>query len=169
VIIFITEQKLWVIIACTFRLSTTFFHLLHFRIVSCLLISVKQWNYKRNSTGCVCLNYFSRNLVVALKELSIRGDFRTTVEYLTKLIETESFQNNSCDTGWLDKLISEKVQVNWHRLWGFCLRRLWTLKIYACEKPLSLVSSQPQITIMWLCDLQIYVELIMYFFCISGY
>ncbi|XP_058853812.1 acetyl-CoA carboxylase isoform X11 [Acipenser ruthenus] len=50
------------------------------------------------------------NMVVALKELSIRGDFRTTVEYLTKLLETECFQQNSIDTGWLDKLISEKVQ-----------------------------------------------------------
>ncbi|KAK1157586.1 acetyl-CoA carboxylase-like [Acipenser oxyrinchus oxyrinchus] len=50
------------------------------------------------------------NMVVALKELSIRGDFRTTVEYLTKLLETECFQQNRIDTGWLDKLISEKVQ-----------------------------------------------------------
>ncbi|XP_067395559.1 acetyl-CoA carboxylase 2 isoform X1 [Emydura macquarii macquarii] len=50
------------------------------------------------------------NMVVALKELSIRGDFRTTVEYLIKLLETESFQNNEIDTGWLDHLIAEKVQ-----------------------------------------------------------
>ncbi|XP_044849701.1 acetyl-CoA carboxylase 1 isoform X2 [Mauremys mutica] len=50
------------------------------------------------------------NMVVALKELSIRGDFRTTVEYLIKLLETESFQHNSIDTGWLDRLIAEKVQ-----------------------------------------------------------
>jgi acetyl-CoA carboxylase/biotin carboxylase 1 len=50
------------------------------------------------------------NMVVALKELSIRGDFRTTVEYLTKLLEMESFQNNCCNTGWLDELISEKIQ-----------------------------------------------------------
>uniref|UniRef100_A0AAY5F4Q3 acetyl-CoA carboxylase n=1 Tax=Electrophorus electricus TaxID=8005 RepID=A0AAY5F4Q3_ELEEL len=50
------------------------------------------------------------NMVVALKELSIRGDFRTTVEYLIKLLETESFQHNSIDTGWLDRLISEKMQ-----------------------------------------------------------
>uniref|UniRef100_A0A8D1S1H3 Acetyl-CoA carboxylase 1 n=1 Tax=Sus scrofa TaxID=9823 RepID=A0A8D1S1H3_PIG len=50
------------------------------------------------------------NMVVALKELSIRGDFRTTVEYLTNLLETESFQNNDIDTGWLDNLIAEKVQ-----------------------------------------------------------
>lgn len=50
-------------------------------------------------------------MVVALKELSIRGDFRTTVEYLIKLLETESFQNNEIDTSWLDHLIAEKVQV----------------------------------------------------------
>lgn len=52
-----------------------------------------------------------RNMVVAMKELSIRGDFRTTVEYLIKLLETESFRNNDIDTGWLDHLIAEKVQV----------------------------------------------------------
>lgn len=50
------------------------------------------------------------NMVVAMKELSIRGDFRTTVEYLIKLLETESFRNNDIDTGWLDHLIAEKVQ-----------------------------------------------------------
>ncbi|XP_035827708.1 acetyl-CoA carboxylase isoform X2 [Aplysia californica] len=50
------------------------------------------------------------NLVVALKELSIRGDFRTTVEYLIKLLETDTYQNNGITTAWLDKLIAEKVQ-----------------------------------------------------------
>ncbi|KAI1309415.1 Acetyl-CoA carboxylase [Halotydeus destructor] len=50
------------------------------------------------------------NLVVALKELSIRGDFRTTVEYLITLLETEAFQTNRFDTGWLDQLIAERVQ-----------------------------------------------------------
>ncbi|XP_076778578.1 acetyl-CoA carboxylase 2 isoform X2 [Arvicanthis niloticus] len=50
------------------------------------------------------------NMVVALKELSIRGDFRTTVEYLVNLLETESFQNNDIDTGWLDHLIAQRVQ-----------------------------------------------------------
>lgn len=49
--------------------------------------------------------------MLALKELSIRGDFRTTVEYLITLLETEAFLNNSFDTGWLDKLIAERVQV----------------------------------------------------------
>lgn len=59
----------------------------------------------------ICFCSSARNMVVALKELSIRGDFRTTVEYLIKLLETESFQLNRIDTGWLDRLISEKVQV----------------------------------------------------------
>jgi len=51
-------------------------------------------------------------LVIALKELSIRGDFRTTVEYLITLLETEAFQSNTIDTSWLDALISEKVQAD---------------------------------------------------------
>ena len=47
---------------------------------------------------------------MALKELSIRGDFGTTVEYLTKLLETEEYQANNITTGWLDRLIAEKVK-----------------------------------------------------------
>jgi len=50
------------------------------------------------------------NMVIALKELSIRGDFRTTVEYLIKIIETDVFGNNAFHTGWLDRLIAENVQ-----------------------------------------------------------
>ncbi|KAL4711329.1 hypothetical protein ACJJTC_019170 [Scirpophaga incertulas] len=50
------------------------------------------------------------NLVIALKELSIRGDFRTTVEYLITLLETGAFQDNNIDTSWLDALIAERVQ-----------------------------------------------------------
>lgn len=58
------------------------------------------------------------NLVIALKELSIRGDFRTTVEYLITLLETEPFQQNTIDTGWLDQMIAERVpsgrpKTNW--------------------------------------------------------
>ena len=50
-----------------------------------------------------------RNMVLALKELSIRGDFRTTVEFLVTLLETEHFHSNQINTGWLDQLIAEKV------------------------------------------------------------
>ncbi|KAI0321613.1 acetyl CoA carboxylase [Amylostereum chailletii] len=50
-----------------------------------------------------------KNMVVALKELSIRGDFRTTVEYLIKLLETQAFDENTITTGWLDNLITNKL------------------------------------------------------------
>ncbi len=50
-----------------------------------------------------------KHMVVALKELSIRGDFRTTVEYLIKLLETPAFEGNVFTTGWLDELISNKL------------------------------------------------------------
>ncbi|CDR41195.1 CYFA0S06e03664g1_1 [Cyberlindnera fabianii] len=50
-----------------------------------------------------------KHMVVALKELSIRGDFKTTVEYLIKLLETTDFEDNTITTGWLDELISKKL------------------------------------------------------------
>lgn len=51
-------------------------------------------------------------MVIALREMSIRSDFRTTVEYLTNLLETDSFMGNRIDTGWLDMRISERVKVS---------------------------------------------------------
>lgn len=51
-------------------------------------------------------------MVMALKELSIRGDFRTTVEYLGRLLEDNEFRQNRIDTTWLDSLIADKVEVN---------------------------------------------------------
>lgn len=50
-----------------------------------------------------------KNMVVALKELSIRGDFRHTTEYLIKLLEFKAFEENTITTGWLDSLISERM------------------------------------------------------------
>jgi len=50
-------------------------------------------------------------MVLTLKEMSIRGDFRTTVEYLIRILESENFVMNDIDTGWLDHMISQKVQV----------------------------------------------------------
>ncbi|KAI9836294.1 MAG: acetyl-coenzyme-A carboxylase [Sclerophora amabilis] len=50
-----------------------------------------------------------KHMVVALKELSIRGDFRTTVEYLIKLLETPAFEDNTITTGWLDELITNRL------------------------------------------------------------
>eukprot|EP00762_Andalucia_godoyi_P000340 ANDGO_03235.mRNA.1 Acetyl-CoA carboxylase len=50
-----------------------------------------------------------KSLVMALKELSIRGDIRTTVEYLIHLLEREDFVKNKIDTTWLDGLIQNKA------------------------------------------------------------
>jgi len=50
-----------------------------------------------------------RNMVLALKELSIRGDISTTVDYISKLIELEDFVANNIDTGWLDGIVKENV------------------------------------------------------------
>ncbi|XP_062514869.1 acetyl-CoA carboxylase-like [Corticium candelabrum] len=50
------------------------------------------------------------NLVLALNQVSIRGDFRTTVEYLIKLLEADEFISNDISTVWLDKLIAGRVQ-----------------------------------------------------------
>lgn len=62
--------------------------------------------------GLIDLMHEFRNMVLALKEISIRGDFRTTVEYLVQLLEHEYFSKNIIDTGWLDYLISKQVQVS---------------------------------------------------------
>jgi acetyl-CoA carboxylase/biotin carboxylase 1 len=48
-----------------------------------------------------------QNMVVALKELSIRGDISTTVDYIGKLIKHEDFVENKIDTSWLDRIIQE--------------------------------------------------------------
>ena len=50
-----------------------------------------------------------RNMVLALKELSIRGDISTTVDYISRLIELDSFVENEIDTSWLDGIIKENV------------------------------------------------------------
>lgn len=46
-----------------------------------------------------------RNMVLALKELSIRGEIRTTVEYLRTILETEDFRKNHITTSWLEKIM----------------------------------------------------------------
>lgn len=46
-----------------------------------------------------------QRMVMALKEVSIRAEFRTTVEYLVRLLETSVFQESRHTTAWLDGLI----------------------------------------------------------------
>jgi len=47
-------------------------------------------------------------LVLALKEIEVRGEIRTTVEYLVQLLETDAFKQNTIDTSWLDGILREK-------------------------------------------------------------
>ena len=47
-------------------------------------------------------------LVLALKELDVRGEIRNPVEYLVKLLETDDFKKNTIDTAWLDGIIKNR-------------------------------------------------------------
>jgi acetyl-CoA carboxylase/biotin carboxylase 1 len=49
-----------------------------------------------------------KSLVLALKEIEVRGEIRTTVEYLVQLLETDDFKQNTIDTSWLDGILKEK-------------------------------------------------------------
>ena len=45
------------------------------------------------------INVNLRNMVMALKELSIKSDFRTTIEFLITILEMEEFCHNDYDIG----------------------------------------------------------------------
>ena len=51
-----------------------------------------------------------RAMVVALKEVKIRGEIRTTVDYCVEMIQSPDFVGNSIHTGWLDARISSHVR-----------------------------------------------------------
>lgn len=44
-------------------------------------------------------------MVLALKEMTLRSEFRTTAEYIVKLLETDTFRSCKQTTAWLDELI----------------------------------------------------------------
>mmetsp|Transcript_15438 Transcript_15438/g.60339 ORF Transcript_15438/g.60339 Transcript_15438/m.60339 type:complete len:2177 (-) Transcript_15438:96-6626(-) len=51
-----------------------------------------------------------KSMVLALKELSIRGDIRTGTEYLVGLLEREDFGRLDIHTGWLDEILEKERQ-----------------------------------------------------------
>lgn len=58
-----------------------------------------------------------KSLILSLKEMEVRGEIRTTVEYLVQLLETKEFIGNSIDTSWLDGILKKqgvKVEVKTH-------------------------------------------------------
>ncbi len=52
-----------------------------------------------------------KELALALRQLSIRGDISTPVAYVSHLLESNDFVHNAVTTHWLDQLISEEVQI----------------------------------------------------------
>ncbi|TMW67475.1 hypothetical protein Poli38472_011095 [Pythium oligandrum] len=52
-----------------------------------------------------------KNMILALKELSIRGDIHTTVEYIVNMMESDDFVYNRIHTAWLDERISRHTEV----------------------------------------------------------
>ena len=60
-----------------------------------------------------------RALVRALSNVVIRGEIRTPVEYLSNVLETDDFKDNTFDTAWLDKRIRSGIltrSVNLHEV-----------------------------------------------------
>eukprot|EP00892_Ulva_mutabilis_P004884 jgi/Ulvmu1/2768/UM014_0226.1 len=58
-----------------------------------------------------------RAMVVALKELRIRGEIRTLVDYVADMLQEPAFVGNNIHTGWLDGRIAAQVRVErppWH-------------------------------------------------------
>jgi hypothetical protein len=58
-----------------------------------------------------------RSMVVALKELNIRGEIRTIVDYAIDMLQHADFVDNRIHTGWLDGRIAAQVRVErppWH-------------------------------------------------------
>jgi acetyl-CoA carboxylase/biotin carboxylase 1 len=47
-------------------------------------------------------------MILALKDLNIRGEFKNTNEFLLRLLETSEFTQNNFTTGWLDSLITQR-------------------------------------------------------------
>ena len=52
-----------------------------------------------------------RAMIVALKEIDIRGEIRTTVEYIIKLMQSDDYVQNKIDTSWLDTRLSKFAEI----------------------------------------------------------
>eukprot|EP01033_Poteriospumella_lacustris_P007091 gene7093-5101_t len=52
-----------------------------------------------------------RAMIVALKELQIRGDIRTTIEYIIKVLQSEDFVANRITTDWLDGRLAHYKEI----------------------------------------------------------
>ena len=69
-----------------------------------------------------------RAMVVALKEVKIRGEIRTIVDYAVDMIEAPEFMGNRIHTGWLDSRIAAQVRIS-----ESCVIELATAVTVACQ------------------------------------
>ncbi|KAI9152441.1 acetyl-coenzyme-A carboxylase [Blastocladiella emersonii ATCC 22665] len=74
-----------------------------------------------------------RNMITALKELRIRGDFPTTAEILIMLLETDEFANNHFSTEWLDARIQQKLTAERPDRWVSVVTGTATMAFLAAE------------------------------------
>ena len=79
-----------------------------------------------------------RAMVVALKEIKVRGEIRTIVDYVCDMIQTDDFVNNLHHTGWLDARIAAQitaVKPPWYLsvISGAALRSLETVTSLSAE------------------------------------
>jgi acetyl-CoA carboxylase/biotin carboxylase 1 len=51
-----------------------------------------------------------KHMLVALADIKIRGEIRTTVDYLMDMLQSEGFVNNLVSTSWLDERIEKQVK-----------------------------------------------------------
>ena len=49
-------------------------------------------------------------MVVALKEVAIRGEIHTPVDYIVDMIQSPEFVRDAHHTGWLDSRIAAQVR-----------------------------------------------------------
>ena len=63
-----------------------------------------------------------RAMVVALKEIKIRGEIHHICDYVTELLQDEEFLGDGIHTGWLDSRIA--AQVGWLDVWKNAMRRI---------------------------------------------
>ena len=61
-----------------------------------------------------------RAMVVALKELQIRGDIHTTTEYIIKMLQSDDFVANRINTDWLDERIAKHGEISRIERKRFC-------------------------------------------------
>ncbi|KAI9156003.1 acetyl-coenzyme-A carboxylase [Blastocladiella emersonii ATCC 22665] len=70
---------------------------------------------------------------MALKELRVRGDFRTTVEYLITQLETDEFAKDHFSTEWLDARIQQKLTAEGTDRWVSIVTDAATMAYLAAE------------------------------------